>query len=222
MAKFADFERYVLPWISNVPIPAMHDALRDAAIEFCERTRVVTRMMTGLPIVAGEPDIPLDLVDCDMEVCEPLEVWLVESGVPIGKPRPKTTKELDDRFPEGWRDEVRDSLRLIPFWISLTKCSVRLVPQLSVSLNSAVSVLAAMKPTNDAKALPDLLFRHYGQDIGHGALALLHSHKEVGYADSKRVQPHRTAFELAMTKANDHYAHGFNKPQLRSGRDEFT
>jgi len=215
--KLAEFERYVLPWVAAAPIPAVHAAIRDAAIEFCERTRFTTQFVDGIAVSASDPEICITVPNCDYEVYEVIDVWTSQ-----GRITPKTKDELSVRFPMGWTEERRDSMALIPYYICTKHDVLRLVPAPSISLQNEIRVYAAMRPTRTAKTLCSSLLNHCSRAIGDGALALLHSHTSMSYAQPKEQLRFRGMFERAMTELGDNYAHGFNKPQLRTGQDEFT
>lgn len=218
MAAFSAFHRYVLPFIgSAVPIPAVDDSLLDAAIDFCERGRAVTETYTSLAIVGNTPTVDLAaLAPTGLEVNEPLDVWSA-----YGLLTPKTEVELKALYPAGWTLESVADLLQVPYWIAPTKTTVRIVPFVTTDAPAALTVKAALKPTKAATTLPDGLYQNWARMIAFGALALLHSHK-ASYADPQRISGFSAVFEAGVRDAMDHYAHGFGKPILRTGTDEFV
>lgn len=214
MAAFSDFHRFVRPFVAAT-VPAIDAALRDAAIEFCEKTRVVTDELDGLPIYANVPEVDLVWPDTtDLTIAQSLEVASTVRPIP-----PKTSVQLDALYPDGWLGLTTADVSNVVGWFAPTRATVRLVPYLSVTLSNALKVRVALKPSRTATELPAELFEHYPEAIAAGALARLH--KAPG-GDPSRVGAYLAEFNSAIVGAADNYAHGFGKVILRTGRDEFV
>lgn len=215
MAAFADFDRFIRPFIMNAPVPAIQDALLDAAIEFCEKSRLITQILEDkFSIAANQAEIEIDSPDGELAIAQPVNVWTA-----TGKLQPKSKIELDDLYPSGWPTKTTGSLDSLLYWLSLSRPTLRLVPYLTVSASAALTIEVALKPTRAAATLPDVLLQDWAEDIAAGALARLNEHP-LPYAMPDRVKGYRNAFDRAIVRAADYHARGFNKPVLRTLPDE--
>ncbi|MDS1141717.1 hypothetical protein RE432_14845 [Pusillimonas sp. SM2304] len=216
MAQVADFQRYVLPFIANAPLPAVDDAVVDACVDFCTRTRVLRTIMAPVALVPGPGEYELDAPDGDNVIVSVTSCWL-----PQGKVFSKTRRELDDQFPNGWANlETSDTRSVWGFHCRLPGF-LRLVPKLSVKVSRAMTLEVAYAPSRTATEVDDVLFQLYAEVIAAGALSRLHKHPDAIYADPSRVAAYTEEFEQAIASCGDDSAHGFAYQPMRTGRDEF-
>ena len=215
MAAFRDFDRYVMPYVAGAPMPAVDDALLQAAIEFCEKTYAINEdFFVKAP---AKPEILVDSADSNLDPYAVLEVYGTECKLAV-----ETKQTLREKYPDGWQDETVDLPDELVGWMSLGENTIRLIPYLTAATTEKVLRLeVAMKPSLDATALPDLLLARWPEKIAAGALARLHAHANVPYADPNRVARYEAIFNSAISKAADEVEAGFNRPQLRTGLDEF-
>lgn len=216
MATFRQFDRYILPFMSNPPLPAVDDALRDSAIEFCDRTRVLNEVTERLPVSAGTGDIDIDSPDSELVIAQVISVY-----TPTGKLTPKTKRELEEIFPTGWPFASVDSAELLKYWLSTVRSTIRLVPYPTFSAPEIIAAAVAYKPSREAASLPDELYEHYAEAIAAGAMARLHAHPHASYADAARIAAYRGLYDSAIYMTVDEHLSGVGKPQLRTGQDEF-
>lgn len=210
MASFRDFDRYILPFMSAVPLPSVDDALRDAAIEFCERAKVLTATLEDQ--IAVGPEVEIEPDDNTLLIAEPREVW-----GPGGLLTPKTIPQLDSLFPHGWQAVSVDNPARLAFWHAPAKNLLRLVPYPVGSV--ALRVKVALKPKRDAEALPDGLLAEHAEIIAAGAMGRLH--QQIGtYAVPEKVGAYLGKFEAAIRDLSEHLDTGWGRPQLRTGQDE--
>lgn len=215
MAEFRDFDPYVLPYVAGAPRPAIDDALVQAAIRFCKTTYAINETIAAK--VPAKPNLTVESVNPDLEVHSVLEVY-----GPDGQLEVATKPMLRDRYPDGWQDETATEAADLWAWLSLGENTIRLVPYLTTATTDKVlSIEVSMRPKRTAGTLPDLLLSRWPDEIAFGALAILHSHSNVPYADASRVQGYAAAFDSAISKAADEVEAGFNRAQLRTGLDEF-
>ena len=215
MADLRDFERFVLPFCPGAPLPAVHDAVLDASIEFCTRTRLDRHFVEPITLVRGVVEYEIDPPDGDSQVTEALAAWL-----PEGKIDPATRPELDALYPGGW-----DQLRVgSTFEVRRFYCRapgfIRLVPAVDVKVARALRLEIAVAPTRDAREVPDVLLHRHAERIRDGALSRLHQHA-ASYADPQRALVYGELFERHCNTLADESTHGFSHQPLRTGRDAF-
>jgi len=150
MREIADMMRLVLPFAPGCPEPVAVQYLREAAITFCERTRI-WRASDKFNVQGG----------CDEVLCTPsyAQIYEIERAW-------FNDRDLEPAPYGGFdRHEYRDAL---PRYITQASPeSVRLVPG---ALEEGVLTLSLfLKPSQDAEDLPDILTEHE-RVIADGAL----------------------------------------------------
>ncbi len=217
MAALRDFERHILPFVDGAPLPAIEDAVRDACVEFCTRTRVLRQILTPITLIAGLAEYELDAPDGDNRITEVMGVWL-----PQGRIDPFTRPKLDERYPNGWATLATGDVRDVAGYYCRAPGFVRLIPKLTIKVARAMTVEVAYCPGRDAVEVDDLLLDMYGEPIAAGALGRLHQHPGAKYADPTRVATYLSTFEAGITKHADDSQHGFAHQPLRTARDTLS
>lgn len=157
MRDIIELSRHVLPWASNCPEPTMIHFLREAAIEFCKRSRS-WRSEEVYKLVSADDDIAL-VTCCDSVLFEIESVSWREKGDAEWQ-RPVESAAFGDRD-DWWREgnprfytqRVPGRLRVAPF------------------STGELRVMAFLMPDQMADTLPDYLIELYPQIIAAGALA---------------------------------------------------
>lgn len=160
----------VLSYAPTCPEPFAISEIRDAAIEFCKRTRTWKDIDRFDVTAAG----------CREIVSPPQsQIFEIESGrIDDGKLTPVTLSRLDILFPR-WREED-ETAEGIPEWIAqLTPNSVTLSPRGA----GTVDLTLILMPTQDADQLPDFLVDMYQQEIADGAIASVLMMPEKDFAN---------------------------------------
>jgi hypothetical protein len=156
MKSFDELLPNILQYAPGCAVPAAYVAIREAATEFCERTRLWR--------YADD----FDMTEDDAEgISTPYgsvlhEIELVQfDGDDLGA---RTVSWLD-AFERGWRT---GGLTGKPQYVTQTEPNtLRVVPFQAGHVN----IFVWLKPSVDAEELPDFLIDQYRETIAHGALA---------------------------------------------------
>jgi hypothetical protein len=154
-----DFQTLVLPFAAGAPEPLIFRCLRDAATDFCQRTKLWRCADTIVTTGAYPEDIPVppdsvlyEIASCAMD-CQPLD--------------PITLAELTKKMPD-WR--TRDiGCEGARWYVSPDRGTIQAVPRSS----GVMLVEYVCKPAATATTLPDFLLDEYGQTIADGAAGAL-------------------------------------------------
>jgi len=215
MAELRDCDVYVLPWVAGAPRPAIDDALRQSAIRFCKETYAVNETIKLK--APAKPEVTVVSTDSNLVVHSVLEVY-----GPGGLLDPTTKSQLQDMYPDGWQAETVDAAADLHWWMSLGESTIRLIPYLTTAtIEKVLTIETSLRPSDAAETLPNLLLTRWPEIIAAGALALLHSHEGMPYAVPGRVAGMSAVFKSGISKAADEVEAGYNRPQLRTGLDEF-
>jgi len=145
----------ILPFAPGCATPTAYFGIRQAAIEFCERTR----------LWRSEDSFQVEVDDCDA-ILAPFGavVHEIERVLFNGQPlEPKTTQWLDQNQ-NGWRTNL---LTGTPHYVSqVAPDTLTIVPKMAGNL----SLYLWLKPSQDATELPDFIEQQYRETIAMGAL----------------------------------------------------
>lgn len=159
MSTLDSFLPEVRPWAPGVPDQTAYKAIRNAAIQFCERTRL-WKWETTIAVLASEPatrpmPMPAGSAVIDIETAKFDHIEIV----------PKVRRDLDDIFP-GWRTGYLGPGQ--PKYITQTEQNtITLVP--AQMQDGSLYLCVNLKPSQTANELPAFL-NDYAECIGWGAL----------------------------------------------------
>jgi hypothetical protein len=154
MKPLDDLLPSILPYAPSCAAPTAYFGIRQAAIEFCERTRL-WKFEDEFEVV--ETDDDQLLAPADAVIHEIDEVRF--DDIPL---EPKTTQWLDEQC-SGWREDTGT-----PSYLTQLEPNIlRLVPRGTGTVNLSVW----LKPSQDADELPDFIVDQHRETIAHGALA---------------------------------------------------
>ena len=175
MSTLDSFLTNVRPHAPGVPDPTAFKNIRLAAIEFCERTR----------LWKYEDDYDVTAETCNDLLFAPngsaihdIEI-VFHNGHEL---KARSTRDLDRLVP-GWR--TGDTSGGVPkYYTQIDMNSLRVVP----AMEGHIYICMRLKPSQDAKTLPDFLAEQYRECIGWGALARLLTVPGQSYTDPALAQ----------------------------------
>lgn len=162
--------------VPNVPDLIAQFHVRNAAIQFCQRTQCVKDVIT-LDLDPCVGDYYLDQTDPDY--C----VYAVESVLCGGTP---LDPERNGTLAAGYHFVAPDRLFIKPV-------SGRPV-------EDGLEVNVALTPTPDAVELPTILYTHWAEAIADGALCQIYKMTDADWYDPRQSGVHYKAFTNAMSR----------------------
>lgn len=200
------------------PEPTAIRHIRDAAIEFCRRTRI-WRVQ--------------DIFALTAEACEALAVypgthifeithaaWLApgsgdqDRGIPLVP----VTMDWLDKYRAGWRSE-----QSIPSWITqIAPNSVRLAPKPEPSDDGygSLRLELILVPSQDADQVPDILVDAYPLEIADGALARLLA-LPAEFGNPQLATAHAQAFADHLGRWSDRVQRGQQRALRRTRPSQY-
>jgi hypothetical protein len=187
-----DFLVEVLPYSPQVPEFVAINAIRNAAIEFCERTEYLQHDIDPIPGVANLPDYEIE-TPTDTVFLDVIQAWY--NGVLL---IPKSVDELSRIY----RSVDWHTLSGNPAYITrVTQPFIQLVPYPAASLANAITGRITIAPSRDATTVPHRLFEHYVEVIGMGARARLYDTPGQPYSNPRAAADLRQRFFHAIGDA---------------------
>jgi hypothetical protein len=158
--EWKEFLKEVLPDVKGCPVRVAENALRNAAIKFCNESRCWRGSVTDVPTVQGTSVYTL-VPPAESEVIATYYAKFTDSNIPL------------PTIPEMHLDRARQNPdEDKPRWFhSPTPAEIELfwTPDAVYTLN----VKAMLKPTKAATECPDFLYNDWLEEIAHGAKARL-------------------------------------------------
>ncbi|TDN70412.1 hypothetical protein [Paraburkholderia sp. BL10I2N1] len=189
---FDNFLTEVTPYIPDVPEFVAINAIRNAVIEFCRRTRYWQQDLdpvTGVINVSNyEIDTPPNTVVVDV-----VEAWY--NNVLL---IPKSIDQLAYIYRTlDWR-----TLQGNPaYYTRIIEPELLLVPYPVSTLSNALTMRVALAPARSSTTVDSALYEHYLEEIAQGARARLYATHNQPYSDEKAAALYARLFRTAMDKA---------------------
>lgn len=204
MKLWSAFYPDVLPELPGAPLPVVDHYLRNATIEFCERTRAYVVDLALIDAVAEQMSYPL-VMPADTELVDVVSAKYLGESI-----TPKSPGYLDDKYgdwtvetgtPEHYTHQATDAILLVP------------AP--ADAATDALKIKASIRPALSATGVDDWFFNLYRLSLAAGCKAKMMAMKDVTWADPERVALNLGAFESAIVKATGAVANGFTRARPR-------
>jgi hypothetical protein len=168
--------------VPGCPDSVAINAVKQAAIEFCNQSRIWREQLTDLSTAQGTPDYSLvGLVPADSEV---LAVHKVQHD-DLSKPLSTIAKQHLDRYRLTSTEEK-------PYYFNGDDpMTLRLYP--TPDAVYTLLVWASLKPTRASTEGPEFLYNNWLEPIAHGAKARLKAMSRP-WADKNMIKFHRREF----------------------------
>jgi hypothetical protein len=189
---FTAFLPEVLPYVHDCPQFVAVNAIRNAAIEFCERSRFLQVDLDPVTVTGGIPNYEID-VPTDTTILEIMATWY-DGRLLI----PKSTDELNRLFiGSDWRTKEG-----MPAYVNrISTEEVFLVPVPAVTDSQVLTMRVAVAPSRDATTVDETLYQRYLETIAKGALSRLQGMAGQPYYDPSASQLNRIRFTHEFLKA---------------------
>ncbi len=182
----------LIPRVSEVcptcPEPTAVRHLRDAAREFCRRTRI-WRATESWEL--GSETYEVIAVDQEAEIFEISHAELDGRDL-----TPRTIDDLDEHE-NGWRTREGQAE-----WLTqVSPNTLRVVPKPAIDAETpqTLTLELILLPSQTTERLPDILVDAYPQEVVDGALARLLSLK-ADFQDLQTASIHSAAFQAALNR----------------------
>lgn len=173
----------IMPFAPGVADPTMDSWIRQAAIDFCERTRL-WRYEDELTITANEAEAmmsPIGSVVFEIE-----RAYFNDREL-----EPVSTAWLDERMPQWRTGEYESDSRYVT---QTEPNTIQLVPAAAGN----VRLYLWLKPSQDAQDLPDFIVDKYREMIAWGALARILMIPNQSFSNPQMATYWQTRFDTKL------------------------
>jgi len=204
MSTLRDFYIHIAPSVQGCPVNLINNAIRSAAIEFCERTNMWKYAFPEQNIVAGTDTYTFTFPTGVADAMISRPTYVEVNGLQVNP----TNEEDLDNLQYLWRDATSKQPQL--YYMDFDNTMI-LVPTPSENITDGLYAEAALRPTMTATTLPDWLFDNWSETIASGALMRLHSMVGKVWADPQVVSMHRAKFKEGISRAKSRTMKSFAK-----------
>lgn len=188
---------YVLVNVPDCPRALVLEAIRQKTIEFCEKSRFWRTELDGFYTVA---------TDSEYEITSPVDSTIADILlIKVNKQplEPMTQDDLELLYSE-WRE-----VNGVPKYFFLRDTSTAIFVPIPDAAYP-VRLLVALKPTQAAHGVDEIIFEEYKEAIKHGALAYLTQMPEKSWSDPNMSVFYQNQFESGLMQAKSRAEHGYN------------
>lgn len=210
--RLSEFLPYVIPHCPACPDPVAEFLLRQAAIEFCERTRC-WRYVTSVEITAATVDLPA-LANTEVDEIEEathngvrLSPTTYLESLPVGLYGAQA-----DAAPKWITQVGPGSMIVSPFLAGTLRLSLILKPQSGVAMGFDPD-----DPLRDAKnVVPAFILSHHAATIAAGALARILMLPGQPFTEPGMAAVKRAEFDAATNSLAAKFQKGQQRAPLRT------
>ncbi len=207
-ATYSEFLPHLLPWAVGCPDPTAINAVRNAAIEFCTRTKIWQETQDAETIAVGA--LPFELSGPSGA-----NVVQVLSCKVDGQALDAVTIDYLDASVSRWEDQSGTPSNF--FQPSLLELNFFPQPTAAISLRLRV----AYAPSRSSTTLDRAVFENYAPTITAGALSALLLIPEVPFGNPKLASFHQANFEGGVLAAQQVVSRSFTRSPSRTRPNPF-
>jgi len=196
----------VMQYVPDVPEIIALDAIRNAAIEFCERTRYLQADLSPVPLVANQAEYIVP-VPAYMKFVDIVEAY-VDNVLLI----PRASEEIARVYRHtDWRTAEGQ-----PYYITrITYPKVQLVPYFTEVNGQTLNMRVALAPTRDASEVDQELYEQFLEYIAFGARGRLYGTPKQPYFDRTAASDYMRMFRHGINEVRTRVNKGLTRTSNR-------
>src|SRR4030066_756056 len=181
---YTSFLPKVSPEVPGCPLSVAEDAVREAAIEFCEKSWAWIYTHDAISSIANEGVYPFEPPTGAL-VSRVLQAWY-ESRELI----PRTADQLSEEY-QNWTTATGSP----KYMVQDNEDELIIVPKPTTNVSNAITLRVCLKPTHASTAIETRLYEHYLNTIAMGAKAKLMMMSDKPWANLKMAATYQSLFE---------------------------
>jgi hypothetical protein len=209
--SYEDFLPYVTQFIPTVSEFVAVAAIRDACIEFCEKSLFWQYNVPEIPAVANQANYVVQTpIDTKMVV-------MISAYFNTNLLIPKGPDELARIYRMGDWQQIEGTPQYIT---RIIKPEVRLVPTPYDSEAGTLYLRVALAPTRDSSTIDSEIFEQWAETIAWGARARIYGQTKQDYGDKNASIEAMKMFKYEINRARMQVAKGLTRssPQVEFQR----
>ena len=216
---YQSFLPEVAPHCRGAPEQMVINAIRNACIDFCERSWIWIYDLDPFAIAANIQDYTLDASTIPTQSAIAEVLYGYYNGKPIG-PIPRDM--LEGEFP-NWRTETGTTPKRFFAKDAGTTVSLIPIPNSNISAGGGSPIVpngatftVALKPTRASTGLPTWIYEKYLEDIAQGATYRMYAMPKKDWTNANLAGTHKALFEDAAANARQDSSKSFTRGNIRN------
>jgi hypothetical protein len=209
--SYEDFLVEVTPFVRDVPEVVAVQAVRNACIEFCTRTRYLQTDLDPITAIAHQAEYDMD-ADTGYIVVDIMQAWFGDQLL-----IPKAVEELTRIY----RTTDWQTLDGNPYYYYRNVSQqMRLVPRPKLTEANKIRIRAAIAPSRSSTTVDSDIYEQFLEYIALGARARLYDTANQPYYDPKAAQVYLKRFRDAISEVRTRINKGMTRaaPQIEFQR----
>lgn len=206
MTAYTAFLPQVMPYVKDCPQVIVEDAIRNAAIEFCEESYIWKQDLSAISTVSGTNEYTITLPTgtslVNIDSCWFSNRFLI----------PKASDELARLFRlSDWRTAEGDPV----YYLRDTPDKIIVVPTPQTASSDAIKIRGVLAPSRTSTTVEDFIYNEYLEVIAAGARARLYAIPGQPFSDMTLAMLNRRDFAAGISKAKIQANKGMNRASMR-------
>lgn len=183
----------VLPFAHGCSDMVATHAVKNAAIEFCEKTDWWLYELSPITGVANQQDYTFASLPAGASVCRVVQADY--GNLPLD---PLTDDELRGVFGIAWRSVDAGWPR---FTTQINEDQISLVPAPSSASIAQLTAFVSLRPTRASTGCDSSIYERWGEVVGQGALARLYATAGQPYSNPAAAAAYMAKFNVGCSEA---------------------
>lgn len=210
MASYEDFFPYVLPDVIGAPEPLVVHHIRNACIEFCEKSLILTRDHDPVTVIANRVDYDLEPPGGYL-VVKVQKAWLDNRELDAVAPDFVNDPAVYNRLYSTYNAESSSTPTK---YLQKDERTISLWPKADRRYQNGLTMRVALKPTRASTEIEDVIFEDYAEAIAQGALYRLMASPGKAYTNTEMAVVNKGLFEQAINVARQRASRGHVRSNL--------
>jgi hypothetical protein len=206
-ASYEDFFPNILTEVPGAAEVVVVNAVRNACIEFCEKSLVLQRDHDPVTLKSGVVDYDLDPPKGYI-VVKVMKAWLEDNQLTPLAPDFVREASVYNRLFTSYQDKSSTP----QFYLQKDERSVSVWSPPDKDYVNGLTMRVALKPSRASEGIESVILEDYAETIASGALSRLMISVGKPYSNEKMAAVHRTLFQQGINVARQRGTHG----QVRS------
>lgn len=195
----------VLPYVHDVPEFVAVNAIRNACIEFCDKSLYLQYTHDPITLLPRVSEYQLELPD-DTVSARVVAGWV--GNLPLTF---KSEEDLQRIYPLDWR-QMGGRPQYLTQRVSW---EVIVAPFSDYKMLNGMKLIVALKPSRSSTTVDRVIHERWAEAIGFGARARLYDTPNQPYYDPQSAMKYRTWFESAIGEAKTERNRGLTRNTTR-------
>jgi len=210
MALYEDFFPYVLPDVVGAPEPLVVHHIRNACIEFCEKSMILTRDHDPITVVKGICDYDLSPPGGYL-VVKVQRAWL--DNTPLDPMAPDFVREaaVYNRLFSTYNTSSQSTPH---YYLQKDERTITVWPLPERKFQNGLTLRVALKPTRSSLEVEDAIFEEYAEAIAGGALFRLQASPAKAYTNPEMAVVNKGLFDQGINVARQRASRGHVRSNL--------